>query len=107
MFGFVSRTLVLGAAAAVLRYNVFSRLLTSLVNRMFGIPPICFFDDFAALISRLLGSKAIQVCSFFCFLLGIQLGTNKSDVGGRITFLGLRGRFHSEKNGYTIHISPP
>ena len=41
-FGFVSRTLVFGAAAAVIRYNGFSRLVTAFVNRMLGIPLICF-----------------------------------------------------------------
>ena len=37
-FGFMSRTLVFGATAAVLRYNVFSRLITALGSRLFWHP---------------------------------------------------------------------
>ena len=35
-FGFVSRTLTFGAAAAILHYNVFSRMITALVCRKMG-----------------------------------------------------------------------
>ena len=47
-FGLVSRTLVFGATAAVLRYNVFARLVTTLANRPMGSR----LSDFSA-ISRL------------------------------------------------------
>ena len=39
-FGFFSRTLVFGATDAVLHYNVLPRMITALVNRLLGIPPI-------------------------------------------------------------------
>ena len=58
--GFASIALVFGATAALLRYNVFSRLIAALVNRLLGIPLICFFDDFAALAPRLLANKAMS-----------------------------------------------
>ena len=106
-FGFVSRTLVFGATAAVSHYNVFSRLITALVNRLFGIPLICFFGDFAALIPRMLARKAMAVFSRFCDLLGITLKTGKSEVGTRVAFLGLQGWFPSAENKYTLHISLP
>ena len=41
-FGFTSRALVFGATAAALHCNVFARLVTALVNRLFGIPLIFF-----------------------------------------------------------------
>ena len=106
-FGFVSRTLVFGATSAVLHYNVFSRLVTSLVNRLFGIPMICFFDDFSALIHRVLPNKAMAVFSRFCEAIGITLKPRKSDVGHEITFLGLLGWFPKAANNYTLRISLP
>ena len=59
-YGFASRTLMFGATAAVLHYNVFSRLVTALVNRLFGITLICFFGDFASSAPRMLGGKALH-----------------------------------------------
>lgn len=41
-FGFITRTLIFGAVAAVLHYNVFSRLWTAVINKARGIPMICF-----------------------------------------------------------------
>ena len=104
-FGFVSRTLMFGATAAVLHYNVFSRLITALVNRVLGIPLICFFDDFAALVPRLLSNKAMAVFSRFCEIMGITLKPGKSEVGAKITFIGLLGWFPSAENGCALHIS--
>ena len=106
-FGFASRTLAFGATAAVLHYNVFSRLVTALVNRLSGIPLICFFDDFAALIPRLLSNKAMAVFSRFCETAGITHKPGKSEVGREITFLGLLGWFPTAANNYTTHISLP
>ena len=96
-----------GASDAVLHYNVFPMLVTALVNRMFCIPLICFFDDFAALAPHLLGTKALQVFTTFCSLLGIRLKEGKSEIGPRVTFIGLSGCFPGRHNGYTLHISVP
>ena len=60
-YGFITRTLIFGAVAAVLHYNVFSRAWTALINRDLGIPLVCFFDDFAATIQLRLGEKALAV----------------------------------------------
>ena len=38
-FAFLSRTLMFGATASVLHYNVFSRILAAFSNRLFGTPP--------------------------------------------------------------------
>ena len=68
---------------------------------------ICCFDDFAALIPRLLPNKDIAVFSQFCETIGISLKPGKSEVGSKITFLGLIGRFPTADNKYTLHISLP
>ena len=41
-YGGPSRTLVFGSIAAVIHYNVFSRLTTDLVNQLFGTPLVSF-----------------------------------------------------------------
>ena len=76
-FGFFSRTLMFGAAAAVLHYNVFSRLIPALVCRLLGIRLICFFDDFAGLLTKLLPTKACAVFTELCARLGIRLASGK------------------------------
>lgn len=60
-FGFAPRALMFSATAAVLLYNVFSRLITAIVNMMMGIPLICFFGHFAAIAHQILACKAMAV----------------------------------------------
>ena len=106
-FGSPSRTLDCGGAAAVLHYNVFSRMATALANQLFGIPPICFFDGFAALSPRILANKALRAFTSFCSLLGVRLMPGKSDVGSYVTSTGVRRWFPCGRNSYRLHISPP
>ena len=47
--GFRPRTLMFGSIVDVLHYNVCFLLVTAIFNRLFGIPLVCIFDDFAAL----------------------------------------------------------
>ena len=103
-YGFASRTLVFGSIAAVLHYNIFSRVITDLVNQLFGIPLVCFFDDFASLMKRLLSDAALGTFTEFCSLLGISLKALKSEAGPDVTFLGLRGSFPCLKNNFELSV---
>ena len=69
-YGFTARTPVFGDTAAVLHYNVFFRLIAALVNQLLGIPLICFIDDCAALVPKILENKALQAPTSFWLLLG-------------------------------------
>ena len=71
-YGFLSRTMVFGAVAAVLHYNVFSRTLAELVNHYLGMPLLSFFDDFGALTPNCLTPLALQTFTSFCTLLGLS-----------------------------------
>ena len=106
-YSFKSRTLMFGAVAAVLHYNCFARSISSLACILFGIPLVSYFDDFAALLPSNLARKALSVFSSFCETLGITLKQGKSEVGPRITFLGLRGSFPSKANDFQLGISLP
>ena len=105
--GFRPTGLMFGIVAGVLHYDVFSRLITDIFNRLFGIPPICFFGDFAALTHRLLATKGMSVISRFCSLIGAKLKGDKSDVGPDVAFLGLLSSFPSKGNGSVLSISLP
>ena len=64
-YGFITRTLVFGAIAAVLLFNVFSRLLRGLFTQLFGISLLCFFDDFGALVPLCISEEALQTFALF------------------------------------------
>ena len=90
---FRSRTLLFGAVAAVLRYNVFSRISDALFARLFGIPVLSFFANFGALVPAFLPQKALGAFASFCKNLGITLKAEEDDVGPMVTPLGIRGFF--------------
>ena len=106
-YGFISRTMMFGAIAAVLHYNVFSRLLSEIVSKLLGIPLLCFFDDFGSIIPASLAEKALSTFTSFCSKLGIQLKEAKSEFGQRVTFLGLSGSFPCRANNFTLEVSLP
>ena len=90
-YGFVTRTLIFGSIAAVLHYNVISRILVALTDRVLGIPLVGYFGDFAAMIRAVFGEDALRAFAEFCRLLGFQLKPVKSSVGNSPVFLGLLG----------------
>ena len=104
-YGFMSRTLMYGAIAAVLHYIVFSRIIAELMCRVMGIPMISYFDDFGALLPAEIARKGLQTFTQLRQLLGITLKSAKSEVGPHITFLGLRGSFPSQQNGMKLTAS--
>ena len=104
-YGFFSRTMVFGAVAAVLHYNVFSRILSEITTKLFGIPLLCFFDDFGALIPADLAERALGTFTAFCQKLGIKLKSEKSEHGVRVTFLGLEGYFPCAENNFRLSVS--
>ena len=104
-YGFISRTMMFGAVAAVLHYNVFSRLLSELVSQLLGIPLLCFFDDFGSITQAELGEKALATFTSFCSKLGIRLKPAKSEWGHRITFLGREGSFPCKANNCKLSVS--
>ena len=104
-YGFFSRTLLFGAVAAVIHYNTFSRIISELVCRLFGIPMLSYFDDFGALLPANLARKGLVTFTEWCSLLGIGLKLKKSEVGSEITFLGLLGSFPSKANGMQLSVT--
>ena len=101
---FISRTMVFGAVAEVLRYNVSPSLISELFTQLFGIPLLVFFGDFGAITPCGISEAAIRTFALFCSKLGIKLKTEKSEAGRRITFLGLEGDFPCRANGFALSV---
>ena len=104
-FAFLPRTLLFGATASVLRYNVFSRMLAVIFNRLFGIPLIAFYDDLGAQMIRELSERALHLVYEVCGLLGVVLNWNKCDCGNPLPFLGLIGSFPMASNNWKLSIA--
>ena len=49
LYGFAPKTQLLGSAAAVLRYNCFSRIMASLACRVLELPCVGYRDNFVAI----------------------------------------------------------
>ena len=95
-----------GSVAAVIRYNVLSRIWAALRCRLLGIPLSGYFDDFAALARAGLAEEAMRVFSRFRDLLEFVLKPWKSSVWNSTVFLGLMGTFPAPENGHKLLISP-
>ena len=104
-YSFRSRALLFGAAAAVLQYNVFSRIADELFTRLFGIPFLSFLDDFGAFAPSSLSQKALGAFADFWKLLWITLKAEKADVCPMVAFLRMRGFSSCRDNAMKLHIS--
>jgi len=104
---FQSKVLPFGSVAAVLHYNVFARTIAHLINEIFRIPVLNYFDDFGFLTPGDLTSEAMQAVSTFCQIFNIRLKIKKSEYGPEIIFLGLKGSFPSHETGMNLQVSLP
>ena len=95
-YGLLIRTMVSGAVAAVLRYNVFTRIAAELSAKILGIP-VVFLGYVGSLIPGTLGQKALSIFNRFCRPLGISLKTAESRVGERVVFSASMGPSHRRK----------
>ena len=85
-YAFTSKTLLFGSIASVIHYNVFARIITELVNRIFGIPLISFWGDFGGLmIPELLGDD-LSTFNEVCKRLNIELEPEKRNHGSPSPF---------------------
>ena len=69
-FTFPPRTLLFGAETAVTQYNCFSRIIAILINRIFGIPQVSYFDDLGAQTPTEIALAALNTVKIFLMTLG-------------------------------------
>ena len=77
------------------------------IQPAFWHPSHLFFDDFAALLPRLLSPKGLALFARFCELLGIRLKSAKSELGPAVTFLGLPGTYPAKETDFVLRICLP
>ena len=104
-FVFAPRSLIFGSVAAVIHYNCFSRIISVLTNKIFGIPLLAYFDDLGSEIPERVAPQALKTFQTFSALVGYLLKLNKTDIGREVTFLGLLGKFPTPENDMTLEIS--
>ena len=91
--------------ASVFHYNVLSRIMAAIINRLFGIPPIAFYDDLGAPTPFELGEEALDTVSEARRLLETILNPRKCDCGNPLSFLGLLGAYPNRGNSWRLAIS--
>ena len=90
-YGFRPRSLLFGAAAAVLRYNCSSRIIASSACRILGIPAVNHFDGFGAPVKSSTSDESARVSSQFCQIPGFILKDEKAGLRRKISFIGGEG----------------
>ena len=105
--GFKPLTQMFGSTAEVLNYNVLSRIIASLANRIFDTPAIGYFDDFGFVVSASVCARALRLFEQFCDLLGLTVKAGKSKFCSSIVYLGVKGDFPSSLNNRSPQLSLP
>ena len=73
--------------------TVFSRIIAVIINRLFGLPLVNYFDDLGSMIPTSLSDTGLRLLQAVCALFGVILEDRKADIGRQIVFLGLLGHF--------------
>ena len=63
------------------------------INRLFGLPLVNYFDDLGSAVPTWLSEDGIRLLREACALFGVILGDRKTDLGRRIAFSGILGHF--------------
>ena len=87
---FLPLTQIFGASDSVINYNVFSRILPSLLNRILALPVIEYFDDLALLSPSSLCDLVSPTVYGFCGAFGVSIKRERereiSESGRKVTF---------------------
>lgn len=78
-----------------------------MVNLIFGIPLLSYYDDFGALSPEIIGQRALSTIIKGAKLLLILFNDRKSEWDNTTKFLGLLGPFPRPENGMALSISLP
>ena len=78
-FAFKPPTQLFGSADSVLNYNILSRILAPLANRVFAIPVLGYFGDFGFIVPWDVGNIALSTFEEFCAIAGIRMNSENPD----------------------------
>ena len=103
---FLPRALLFGDTASVLHYNLFSRVMAAIFNRLFGIPIIASYDDLGSPMVWELSRHALPLVYEVSGLLGVVLNRAIFAWGNPLPFLGLLGSFPMASINWQLLVSP-
>ena len=86
-YGFLSRTLLFGEVAAVLRYNCSSRIIAALTNLRFGLSVVNYIEDYGFPLPTEISVKELQVFSYFANMIRNWLKDGKTRMWRQIVRL--------------------
>ena len=105
--GFFPLTLLFGAAAAVMRYNCFSRIIAVISCSFFRLPALNYFDDLGCTLPDSISTPGQKVCPTFCWLVGFLLNGRKPKMGRHVVSLGLEGNIPGRDDGMCLPTALP
>ena len=82
----------------------FSRIVAFLASKIFGLSLINYSDVFCCFVTDFLPEPAANVFTSFCRMLGIMLKRSNTEVGRRITFLGMEGFLPGRGNNMILSV---
>ena len=107
LYGLTPRTQLFGSVASVMHYNIFSRVLVVIANRLLGIPAVGYVDDCAFLAPLSLGPAAAQAFHQMTDPIGIKVQKHKCKFGQTNTSIGAGGNMPSQANGMQLSVRIP
>ena len=91
MLVFFARTLFFGSEAAVLKFNIFSRLLVSIQRRALGLCVLAYFDDFLMLVPASIALKVRGLLTdIFGRIFRVVFQMSKDKWGPSVDWCGFR-----------------
>ena len=96
LFGAFPNQLMFGSVSAVQHYNVISRIIATLCVRVFRIPLVGYFDDYAGIVKNRIRESALEAVKFMNHIFGFQTKDPKDVMAQQAKFLGL-----------IVNLSPP
>ena len=89
LYGAFPNQLMFGSVSAVQHYNVISRIISTLCVRVFRIPLVGYFDDYAGIVKNIIKESALEAVKFVNHIFGFKTKESKDVMSQRAKFLGL------------------
>ena len=78
-----------GSLSAVQQYNIVSHIIATMCVRVFRIPLVGYFDDYAGIVKNTIRKGALETIKFVNHIFGFRTKESKDVMSQRAKFLGL------------------
>ena len=101
IYGCAPLTQIFGSGESVGHYNMFSRIMVTITNKVLGIP-VWYVGDFAYLSPLSIGPAAMQAFHQMADIVGVRMKKAKCSLGQTNTFLGVDGSMPETANNILL-----